>query len=85
MKAGGNSFLNPNARLASLLPVSEATFKSVDPWLGYLPPPNRRRLLCLHIEEMGLQPQASALFKLPNLVCGRSEGLQSTHSDSVKC
>jgi hypothetical protein len=31
----------------------------------------------LHIEKTGLQPQASAFFKLPNLVCRRSEGPQS--------
>jgi hypothetical protein len=32
-----------------------------------------RRSLHLHIENTELQPLASAFFKLPNLVCGRSE------------
>jgi hypothetical protein len=36
-----------------------------------------RRSLHLHIENTGSQPLASAFFKLPNLVCGRSERPQS--------
>jgi hypothetical protein len=36
-----------------------------------------RRSLHLHIKNTGSQPLASAFFKLPNLVCGRSESPQS--------
>ncbi|MFT5271525.1 MAG: hypothetical protein ACI85V_001543 [bacterium] len=42
-----------------------------------------RRSLHLQIENTGSQPLGSAFFKLPNLVCGRSEGLQS--AIYVKC
>jgi hypothetical protein len=44
-----------------------------------------RRSLHLHIENTGSQPLASAFFKLPNLVCGRSESPQSALCvDNVK-
>jgi hypothetical protein len=38
---------------------------------------HRRRWLRLYIEKTESQPRASAFFKLPNLVRGRSEGPQS--------